>query len=233
MSDHPTRGVGETTDTSTNGAMRIAVIGSGDMGGALALALARQHEVVVAGARPGSASAARVIAASDGRVREAPPDDPVAGADVVLLAVPWSAVDATLAGLTLDGRILLVVTLPYTGGETLAIGTTTSGAEYVAARAPGARVVQAFSTIASGTVAYPAPHGLPATTIVCGDDAGAKAVAVGLARGIGLDAVDAGPLRMARFTEPMAMLWEALAFDGGYGEDTAFRVLRRGTGYPS
>jgi predicted dinucleotide-binding enzyme len=39
--------------------------------------------------------------------------------------------------------------------------------------------------------------------------------------------VDAGPLRVARYTEPMAMLWGALALDQGLGEDLAFRVLRR------
>jgi 8-hydroxy-5-deazaflavin:NADPH oxidoreductase len=212
--------------------MRIAVIGSGDMGGALALALARRHEVTVSGSRPGSASARRVVDASSGRIAERPAADAVADADVVLLAVPWSAVDETLDGsLPLDGKVLVCVTVPWVGddADALALGTTTSGAEHVASRAPGARVVQAFSTVSSTTVADPAAHGVAATAIVCGDDANARAVAVGLARDVGLDAVEAGPLRSARYTEPMAMLWTMLAFESGHGEDVAFRVLRRGS----
>jgi predicted dinucleotide-binding enzyme len=170
-----------------------------------------------------------VIEATNGRAREATPADATRDADVVVLTVPWSSVDDALAsGLALDGKVLLVVTLPWTEeSDALALGTTTSGAEYIAPKAPGARVVNAFNTVASATVAAPRAHGEPATVIVSGDDAGAKAVVVGLARELGFDAVDAGPLRVARYTEPMAMLWASLALDQGLGEDVAFRVLRR------
>jgi predicted dinucleotide-binding enzyme len=208
--------------------MRIAVIGSGDMGGALALAFSRRHDVTVAGSRPGSESAARVVAESGGRVREAAARDAAERAELAVFSVPWHAVGRALdAGLVraLRGKILLVVTLPWNTGDSLEIGTTTSGAEVIASKAPGARVVQAFNTVASATVAAPAAHGLPATVFVSGDDAPAKQVVAGLALEIGFDVVDAGPLRGARYTEPMAMLYAQLAYDGGLGEDVAFRVL--------
>jgi predicted dinucleotide-binding enzyme len=208
--------------------MRIAVIGSGDIGGALALALSRRHDVTVAGSRPGSESAARVVAESGGRVREAAARDAAERAELAVLSVPWDAVGRTLdAGLVraLRGKILLVVTLPWNAGDSLEIGTTTSGAELIASKAPGALVVQAFNTVAAATVAAPAAHGPPATVIVSGDDAPAKQVVAKLAREIGFDVVDAGPLRSARYTEPMAMLYAQLAYDGGLGEDVAFRVL--------
>ena len=208
--------------------MRIAVIGSGDIGGALALALSRGHDVIVAGSRPGSESAARVIAESGGRVREATARDAAESAELVVLSVPWHAVDRTLdTGLVraLRGKILLIVTLPWNESDTLEVGTTTSGAEVIASKTPGARVVQAFNTVGSATVAAPSAHGLPATVIVSGDDAPAKQAVADLAREIGFDVVDAGPLRSARYTEPMAMLYAQLAYDGGLGDDVAFRVL--------
>jgi hypothetical protein len=212
--------------------MNIALIGTGDMGGALALAFSRHHTVTVTGSRPGSESARQVIEASGGRIREASRGEAVQAADVVVLAVPWEAVDNALADGVPEGKILLVVTVPWVGDAALAVGTTTSGAEQVAARVPGARVVQAFNTVASATVADPAAHGTPATVIVCGDDAGAKSVVADLARELGFDVADAGPLTSARFTEPMGMLWSALAYEGGYGEDVAFRVLRRSDAEP-
>lgn len=210
--------------------MRIALIGTGDMGGALALAFSRKHEVTVTGSHPGSESAQHVVRESGGRVREAPRDEAIAAADVVVLAVPWEAVDDALKGGVPDGTVLLVVTVPYVeDGDALALGTTTSGAEYVAAKVSNACVVQAFNTVASATVAEPAAHGTPATVIVSGDDGGAKQVIAGLARDIGLDVVDGGPLTTARYTEPMGMLWVALAYEGKLGEDVAFRVLRGGS----
>jgi predicted dinucleotide-binding enzyme len=209
--------------------MRIAVIGSGDIGGALALALSLAHDVTVSGSRPNSESARRVVAESNGRVREAAPREAVERAELVVFSVPWLSVDRALdadLARALRGKILVVVTLPWTDTETLALGTTTSGAEHIAAKVPGAKVVQAFNTVAATTVAAPAAHGLPATVIVSSDDGPAKAVVAALAREIGFDVVDAGPLRSARYTEPMAMLYAQLAFEGGLGESVAFRVLR-------
>ena len=49
-----------------------------------------------------------------------------------------------------------------------------------------------------------------------------------LARDIGFDEVDGGPLMSARFTEPIGMMWGQLAFEAGYGERVAFRVLKNG-----
>lgn len=184
--------------------MNIALIGTGDMGGALALAFSRNHRVTVTASRPGSESARQVMEQSGGRIRAASRGEAVDQADVVVLAVPWTAVDEALEGGLPEGKILLVVTVPWVGeGQPLTIGTSSSGAEYVAAKVPGARVLQAFNTAASTTVAEPNAHGMPATVIVSGDDADAKEVIAGLAREVGFDVVDAG-----------------------YGEDVAFRVLR-------
>jgi len=65
------------------------------------------------------------------------------------------------------------------------------------------------------------------TMIVCGDDGPARTVAASLAADFGFEPVDAGPLRVARYLEPFAMLWIHLAYAMGHGPGIAFRLLRR------
>jgi predicted dinucleotide-binding enzyme len=205
--------------------MRISVVGTGDIGGALAVALSQSHEVSVAGSRLGSESAAAAIEASGGRIREIAVED-ARDADLIVFAVPWQAVDDVTRRLgDLGGKPVMVVTVPWEEGESLAVGTTTSGAEIIASKLRNARVAQAFNTISSATVREAGSYRERPTAIVCGDDAEAKKVVRGIARDIGFDEVDGGPLLSARFTEPMGMLWAKLALDGPYGEKVAFRVL--------
>jgi predicted dinucleotide-binding enzyme len=195
------------------------------MGGALAVALSRSHEVSVAGSRLGSESAAAAIEASGGRIREIAVED-ARNAELIVFAVPWGAVDdVTLRLGDLGGRPVMVVTVPWEEGESLAVGTTTSGAEIIASKLRNARIAQAFNTISSATVREIDSYRERPTAIVSGDDAEAKKVVRGIARDIGFDEVDGGPLLSARFTEPMGMLWAKLALDGPYGEKVAFRVL--------
>ena len=196
------------------------------MGGALAVALSRKHDVSVAGSRLGSESAAAAIAASGGKIREIAVED-AREADVIVFAVPWEAVDDVARRLgDLGGKVVMVVTVPWIEGQNLAVGTTTSGAEIIASKLRGARVVQAFNTISSASVRAAGSYKEKPTALVCSDDDDAKNVVRQLARDIGFDEVDGGPLLSARFTEPIGMMWAQLAFEGGYGEKVAFRVLK-------
>ena len=61
----------------------------------------------------------------------------------------------------------------------------------------------------------------------CGGDAVAKASVRLLTEELGFDAVDAGPLSMARHLESLAMLWIKLAYAEGHGREFAFAMLRR------
>jgi predicted dinucleotide-binding enzyme len=53
-------------------------------------------------------------------------------------------------------------------------------------------------------------------------------VAAGLIRDVGFDPVDAGPLRMARYTEPLGLLVAQLAYEGEVGPQLAYRFWRFG-----
>lgn len=197
--------------------MRIAVIGKGNVGQALAGGFRRMGHEVVFGARAPEGEGQRTVA------------EAVAAADLAVLAVPYAAA-LEVARILPDwgGKVLVDATNPLAPGLAgLEVGTTTSGAEQVAARAAGARVVKAFNTTGAETMAQADfPGGRPCMP-VAGDDADARRLVMDLARGLGFEAVDAGGLRAARYLEPFAMTWIHLAYGCGLGRGFAFGLLRR------
>ena len=64
--------------------------------------------------------------------------------------------------------------------------------------------------------------------VYCGDDSSSKEIAAALIRDVGFDPVDAGPLRIARYTEPFALLVGQLAYEGKEGPEPAYRFERSG-----
>jgi predicted dinucleotide-binding enzyme len=147
--------------------------------------------------------------------------------------VHWSRIDHVLsqAG-DLSGKTIITCCLPMNAADTeLIIGHTSSGAETLANRVPKAKVVSAFNTVPSEVLfgvfesrRKPARPSL----VYCGDDAASKRTAAELIRDAGFDPVDAGPLRIARYTEPFAMLVGQLAYDGEGGPELAYRFERFG-----
>lgn len=197
--------------------MEIAILGKGNVGQALAGAFRRAGHGVVFGVRnpegPGQAT-----------VPEA-----VASADLAVLAVPYAAA-LELAGSIPDwgGKVLVDATNPIAPGLAgLSVGTTTSAAEQIAAKARNARVVKAFNTTGAENMGDAAFAGGRPMMPVAGDDAEARKAVLALAEAIGFEAVDAGKLAAARYLEPFAMTWIHLAFACGQGRSFAFGLLRR------
>jgi predicted dinucleotide-binding enzyme len=210
--------------------MRIGIIGAGNVGTGLGKWLAASgHDIVVSFARSADkvADAARTIGggARPGTVIEA-----ATFGEVSILATPWSATEEAIeqARAGLVGKILWDATnalRPDLSG--LAIGTTTSGGEEVARLATGARVVKAIPPFAEALHGDSlAVGGTLPSVFVCGDDAEARRVVAGLVEQTGADAVDAGPLALARYTEPAGMLLVQLAYVQGMGTDLGLRLLR-------
>jgi predicted dinucleotide-binding enzyme len=109
----------------------------------------------------------------------------------------------------------------------LTSGNTGSGGEEVAGWTPGARVVKIFNTTGFGNMANPIYVAGPITMLYCGDDPAAKKIAAQLAKDLGFDPIDAGPLTQSRLLEPLALLWITLAIKQGLGMDFAFKLMRR------
>lgn len=210
--------------------MRIGIIGIGGVGGTLGRALAARGHAVMFGVGDvenpeiGLLLGEMGTSALAGTIAEA-----ASFGEAVVLAVPWDAVREALeeAG-DLAGKILLDCTNPLLPDlSDLEIGHTASGAELIAAWAPGAVVVKVFNTVGFHPMANPVFGEERATMFLCGDDADAKAAAAVLAASLGFEPVDAGPLVRARLLEPLAVLWLRLAADQGFGHEIAFRLLRR------
>jgi predicted dinucleotide-binding enzyme len=148
---------------------------------------------------------------------------------VVAFATPWSATeDAVRQAGDLSGKPILDCTNPLTDDLSgLTIGHTNSGGEQLAAWTRSNRVVKIFNTTGFENMSQPSYGGTAITMLFAGDDAAAKTVAAQLARDIGFDPVDAGPLANARALEPMAFLWIYLAIMKGHGTGFAFQILRR------
>lgn len=211
--------------------MKIGILGSGLMGAKLGrIWAACGHNVTFAYARDPSKldRLARDAGGASGSVAEAVDD-----ADAVLLAVHWSRIHDVLdqAG-ELAAIIVLNCCVPLDDSNTdLVVGTSTSGAEELAALRPKARWVSCFNTSPSESFEpvfgsrddAPRPH-----LLVYGDDAGAKEVASALIRDVGFEPLEAGGLRTARFVEPFAMVTAELAYGqpGGPALTYRFEKLR-------
>lgn len=208
--------------------MKVGIIGSGLIGGKLGTFFARAgHEVTFSYSR--SEEKLQALARDAGsRARHGTPADAVAGSDAVLLAVHWNRVREVLAlAGPLEGTPLITCCLPMSDDDSaLVLGHTTSGAEALQAMVPRAKVVSAFGTIPSevlpGVFAARRRKARP-SLLCCGDVDEAKAVAVELARDIGFDPIDLGPLRMARYLEPFTLAVAQLAYEGELGPAVAYR----------
>jgi predicted dinucleotide-binding enzyme len=213
--------------------MRIGILGSGLMGGKLGTLFARAgHEVVFSYAR--SEQKLKTLAReAKGMARHGTPREAAQEADALLLAVHWSQIEDVLqqAG-DLSGKVIVSCSLPMNADNTeLVIAHTSSGAEALAKMIPKARVVAAFNTVPSEVLfgVYEATRKVSRPSLVyCGDDKKGKAVAAALIRDVGFDPVDAGPLRIARYIEPFALLVAQLAYEGKGGPELAYRFERFG-----
>jgi 8-hydroxy-5-deazaflavin:NADPH oxidoreductase len=171
--------------------VRVAVVGTGKMARGFAVALSPRHEVVFGSREP---ERKRKLARSTGAADVLPPAEAAAGAEVVILAVPWKAVDETADRIgELSGTVLIDVTVPY-GAEREALGRRSSG-EVVQKRLPGARVVKGWNHVFAQYLTAPEVDGIAASVLLAGDDDDAKEVVSGLARDMGFHPVDVGRLR--------------------------------------
>ena len=189
---------------------KIGIIGEGNVGSALARGLERAgHDVRTVGEDPTG-------------TRET-----ADWAEVVMLAVPFGAIDDVVSkvGGHVDGKTVVDVTNALDEEMNLAVGFSTSGAEDLQDKLPGARVVKAFNTVFAEHMDSGRLADEHLTAFVAGDDATAKETTLGLASDIGFDAVDAGPLENARHLEPIGFFNIQLGYVIGMGTDIGIKLL--------
>jgi predicted dinucleotide-binding enzyme len=207
--------------------MRIAVVGAGSVGATLGQAWLGSGEDVIWGVR--NPSDPKYAALPKERVKTAA--EAAKGAEVVVIATPWSAAQAAIKSLgSLAGKIVIDCMNPLgmgPDGLQLVLGFNTSAGEQVASWAPGAFVFKTLNTTGAGNMAtagdFPGKPVMP----VAGDDAGRKPTVLGLVGKLGFEPADAGPLKNARLLEPLAMFWIDQAMKRGRGREFALALVDR------
>ena len=190
---------------------KIGIIGNGNVGSALARGLERAgYEVRAVG------KGKEAIHAT------------TSWAELVVLAVPFEAIDDVLrsASGALAGKTVVDATNALDASMNLAVGFSTSGAEELQRKLTDSRVVKAFNTVFAQHMASGRLGDKALTAFVAADDADAKTAVLELARKIGFDAVDAGPLKNARMLEPLAFFNIQLGYVLGMGTQIGFTLLR-------
>lgn len=205
--------------------MNIAIIGAGNVGGAIARGAARAgHRVVVTATDP---QHARLVADQVGGSAAASAAEAARDADVIVLAVPYAAV-ADLAGAlgeAATGKVVIDATNPLRPDYSGLVVTDRSGAEEIAERLPESRVVKAFNTVFASRQADPAVDGITLDGFYAGDDEAAKATVRDMLADLGFRPIDAGSLAAARALEHLAFLNISLNARHGWTWQSGWKLL--------
>jgi predicted dinucleotide-binding enzyme len=198
--------------------MQIAIIGAGNIGGALARHWhAAGHELVL-GVRDGGDPRATALATDVGATIASPAQAANAAA-VIALAIPGDAVVASVE--ELGGGALAGKTIVVPANDMGAVSGNLARA--VADAAPGAHVIRAFNTIAAETLAAGAIGGHPVDMFYVSDEP-ATATAQELIRACGLRPVRVGGIEQGGLIDALFSTWVALAFGAGFGRGIAFSL---------
>ena len=203
--------------------MKVAIIGAGNVGKALATSISRAgHDVTI------SAKHAEHAQQAAAEIGATPADSnaiAAADADVVILAVPYGKAGVEVATDIPDevaGRTVIDVTNPlkpdYSG-----LATDTSAAEELQQQLPEANVVKAFNTIFASNQAQPTPE---IDGYVAADDEKAKQTVISLVESMGFTPLDVGPLAAARYLEGMAFINIGLNAQNGWSWTSAWKLER-------
>lgn len=210
--------------------MKITLIGTGNMGAGFVKQLTKAgHQVRVTGR---DLSKARALANAHPGATAVAVEDAVSDSEVVILATGYADAVSALqsAGQSIRGRVIVDITNPLTPDYMgLTLGHSTSAAEQIAAAVPGAYVVKAFNTILAQVLAEGAEFGggNVASVFYAGDNEHAKQVVHSVAESMGFTAIDSGPLKNARYLEPMGGLNVYFAYGAGHGTAIAPIWIKR------
>lgn len=185
----------------------FAVIGTGNVGSALGKRFTQLGHAVVYGSRnPTRESVRALVEETGGGATATTPAEAVVAAEIVVLAVPWDAVEAVVGSLgDLSGKIVIDPTNPRVKAADGLYDSPleTSNAAMIQAWAPGAYVVKALNIIPAAAMLDPDYADFQFVLPIAGDSAEAKAKVAALLRTMGIGVVDFGKVRHAKFIEAL------------------------------
>jgi len=204
--------------------MNVAIIGAGNVGGALARGLTRAgHTVSISSANKETAGA---VAAETGARAATTNREAVEGAEVVVLAVPHGAAKDVVDELAeaLDDKVVVDATNQLNADYSSLARWDVSGAEQIQQRTRG-RVVKAFNTVFASVMSTGAVDGVQLDAFIAGDDEAANRTVADLARSVGFHPIDVGGLEKARVLEGMALMNIGLQMRYGWPWQTGFKLV--------
>jgi 8-hydroxy-5-deazaflavin:NADPH oxidoreductase len=213
--------------------MKIGILGTGDVGGALGTAFVTLGNDVRMGSRSASNEKALAWAKEAGpRASVGTFADAAAFGDVVVLATLGTANESALRSAgpeNLAGKVVIDATNPLeaSGGGPLrlAVAGYDSAGERVQRQLPGSRVVKAFNTVGHAHMFRPDFPGGPPDMFICGDD-GAKEQLTAILRDFGWGVIDVGGIESSRYLEAMCVVWVLHALRTGTWNH-AFKLLAK------
>lgn len=150
--------------------------------------------------------------------------------DVVILAVPYPAVDGIIAAYAdqLAGKTVVDITNPlnFETFDSLVVAAGSSATAEIQAKLPTSSVLKAFNTTFAATLASKQIGGLPTTVLIAGDDSDAKNTLAAAITAGGVTAIDAGSLARAHELEAIGFLQLTLAVGEKIGWNAGFAVVR-------
>ncbi|MBW4582085.1 MAG: NAD(P)-binding domain-containing protein [Tildeniella nuda ZEHNDER 1965/U140] len=215
--------------------MKIAIVGSGNMGGGLGRLWAKAgHEVIFSYSRnPDKLQQLAVLAGNQATVGDT--KEALAKSQVVMLAVGVLALEEVMSAVGyLDGKIVITCVSglqPDFTGQTIGLATNleASIAERVQQLAPNAAVVEAFNITFADIIASESRdfEGDRPSIFYCGDDSEAKKTVAQLIEDCEYEAIDAGMLIVARSLETLATAWVQFAVASQLFPNLGLKALRR------
>ena len=201
-------------------AMKIGILGSGDVGKALATAFASEgHEVMIATRDPQSAKASELQMQG---LKVGTFADTAEFAEVAVLATLWTATEEAIALVepgNLAGKVVIDVTNPldFSAGmpPRLAVSGDDSGGERVQAWLTDSKVVKALNTVGNEQMYKPNFGDVTPTMFDCGNDTGAKEVVKTLLFELGWQPSDVGDITGSRQLEQLCILWVKVGMQSG------------------
>ena len=205
--------------------MEIAIIGTGNVGSALARACVAAGHTVALSAR--HAEHAQKVAAELGARAADGNRAAVGGADLVVLAVPATATAAVVEELGDDlvGKVVIDATNPMQVPPDELFRGSSPVTEALRVLAPEARFVKAFNTVFAANLTDPVVGGVPLDGYYAGDDGPAKDMVAALLADLGFRPLDAGPLAAARILELMAFLNITLNASHGWPWRSGWKLI--------
>lgn len=208
--------------------MKIAIIGAGNVGGALARGWARSDHELLLGVRDAAAPKVESLCKQTHALARTPREAAEA-AQVVVLALPWSVAREAVRALgPLAGKIVIDCMNPLTlrnGVLALELGFSNSAGETVAEWLPRARIVKTLNQVGADVMGDTSAFADAPVMFLAGNDADAKIAVASLLRDLGFEPLDAGALEQSRYLEPYAMVWINQSLYQGKGSDWAFGAL--------